>query len=180
MFDRCILQMYHPRSRSEEVCSLDKARAQRGVYRNCKLLTFKLSDVSHLVWVVEWLFEWSFHQPYFHGFNLKLSSLNFKKILLLFDVYSWVVLAWINRKSTTAMCGDLFHQDSWFESCSGWRVWNEYNFSRWSVPARSWKLGESKQPFISCVYFRYSRVVSFGEFYTNVYFILQYIILHIV
>ena len=40
MVDRCIPQIiYHPRSMSKEVCSFDKARTQRGVYRNCKLPT---------------------------------------------------------------------------------------------------------------------------------------------
>ena len=34
---RCVCRIYHPRSRSEEVCSRDKPRAKRGVYRGCKL-----------------------------------------------------------------------------------------------------------------------------------------------
>ena len=36
-FIRCIPGIYHPRSRSSEVCSFDKALASLGVYQNCKL-----------------------------------------------------------------------------------------------------------------------------------------------
>ena len=34
---RCVCQIYHPRSRSSEVCSLDKPLASLGVYLGCKL-----------------------------------------------------------------------------------------------------------------------------------------------
>ena len=34
---RCVCRIYHPRSRSSEVCSLDKPLASLGVYLGCKL-----------------------------------------------------------------------------------------------------------------------------------------------
>ena len=34
---RCVYRIYHPRSRSSEVCSLDKPLASLGVYLGCKL-----------------------------------------------------------------------------------------------------------------------------------------------